>query len=213
MRQPKDMKNKRFGSLVVLGDYKPGDGRLVLATWLCKCDCGNTARVASVSLRSGNTKSCGCRCKVKNKTKEKHGDCRSVEYSTWSGMKSRCDNPNTIFYPLYGGRGITYSDDWRSYKKFLEDMGRRPGDGYSLDRIDGNGNYEAGNCRWATAAEQSRNLSHTKLDEESVSIIKTLFKYSDLTSGDIASIFGVAESTIGNIRSGHRWVDVTPLPV
>ena len=72
-------------------------------------------------------------------------------------MRQRCSNPKAGKWSYYGGRGITVCDRWSSFKNFLADMGRRPGAGYSIDRIDNDGNYEPGNCRWATQGEQRRN--------------------------------------------------------
>lgn len=77
-------------------------------------------------------------------------------YSSWQAMLNRCRNENIPTWPHYGGRGITICERWESYESFLADMGERP-DGRSLDRINVDGNYEPGNCRWATAQEQARN--------------------------------------------------------
>jgi hypothetical protein len=73
-------------------------------------------------------------------------------------MKTRCNNPNQKQYKNYGGRGITYCERWESFYNFLNDMGERPPN-TSLDRIDNDGNYEKGNCRWSPTHVQMRNRS------------------------------------------------------
>lgn len=80
------------------------------------------------------------------------------EYAVWKVLKQRCLNPRNAKYPLYGARGITVCDRWRdSFAAFIADMGPRPGKGYSVERKENDGNYEPGNCEWATAKEQAAN--------------------------------------------------------
>jgi hypothetical protein len=81
-------------------------------------------------------------------------------YVVWQQMRTRCVNPNHPSYARYGGRGISVAPEWQDYETFARDMGPRP-PGTTLDRINNDGNYEPGNCRWATKSEQSRN--HSKI--------------------------------------------------
>jgi hypothetical protein len=100
-----------------------------------------------------------------------HGDTRredgehksTAEYRIWCGMKRRCHNARSHAYKWYGERGIKVSERWRDdFSLFLTDMGRRPSDKHSIDRINNDGDYELGNCRWATATEQARNRRKSK---------------------------------------------------
>ena len=128
--------------------------------WLCRCDCGNTAIVPRNNLRSGASKSCGC-WNLENikEMATTHGKTKTREYEIWSGMKKRCLNPNSKAYSYYGGRGIKICDSWKNdFTAFLTDMGPCPAN-LELDRIGNNGNYEPGNCRWATRKEQMQNTS------------------------------------------------------
>ena len=94
-----------------------------------------------------------------------HSSPPSPTYRSWVAMLTRCYNRRAPNYPIYGGRGISVCDAWHDFAAFLADTGERP-DGTSLDRIDNNGNYEPGNCRWATRAEQSRNRRVASTDEQ-----------------------------------------------
>ncbi len=141
--------------------------------WECRCDCGNSVTVPTANLRSGNTGSCGCLNREESvsrcRDRTMHGECRdkqpSSEYRTWNDMIRRCVNPNHAAWQHYGGRGITVCRQWReNFTAFLRDIGRRPSPQHSLDRINNDGNYEPGNCRWATASEQRRNQRERKID-------------------------------------------------
>jgi hypothetical protein len=93
---------------------------------------------------------------IGNQYAVKHGMHATRTYKSWRSMINRCTNPNTPGYASYGGRGITVCDRWLIFEPFLADMGVRP-EGRTLDRINNDGNYEPGNCRWATRFEQQRN--------------------------------------------------------
>jgi hypothetical protein len=86
----------------------------------------------------------------------------SAEYRSWQMMKNRCLNPKARDYEYYGGKGISVCKRWLKFENFLADMGRRPSETHTLDRIKANGNYVKSNCRWATRQEQARNRSYAK---------------------------------------------------
>lgn len=146
----------RFGRLTLV--RKVGSTADKHALWLADCDCGNQVTVPARNAGKGITQSCGCfqREQVADRNRT-HGMSQSPEYRIWSGMLSRCHNPNDTGYYKYGARGVVVCDRWRgSFEAFYADMGPRP-DGMSIDRIDPEGNYEPGNCRWATTLVQARN--------------------------------------------------------
>lgn len=129
--------------------------------WNCVCACGTMAIVRAGNLRHGRTFSCGCvrtekAIKQLREMNVTHDATNTPEYHTWRSMQDRCRNPNSHAWKWYGGRGITICERWRKFENFLADMGERP-PGLTLDRINYNGNYEPGNCRWATWAVQGAN--------------------------------------------------------
>ena len=124
--------------------------------WECQCLCGNSTIVSGTALKRGLTRSCGC-LKLANSHWVTHGRSNTKEYSAWRTAKQRCINPNNKDYESYGGRGITMCDSWlHSFENFFKDMGLCPSN-LMLERKNNDGNYEPGNCKWATAKEQAAN--------------------------------------------------------
>lgn len=151
----------RFGRLVVIQHDDNHDTKYG-HWWICLCDCGITVTVIASCLRNGDTRSCGCLNRENTSNRNTtHGLSKTPEYRVWKGIRKRCFNDKTKCYHNYGGRGITICDRWKdNFENFYEDMGPRP-EGMSIDRINNDGNYEPGNCRWATAVEQCNNQRKT----------------------------------------------------
>lgn len=172
-----------FGRLKVM--CRNGSNDKGRAMWKCQCKCGKIVVILGSSLRTGNTTSCGClrtdflTTGVANR---RHGLSRTPTYEAWKAMFQRCYNPKHKSYGDYGGRGITVCERWReSFDNFLADMGERPKGKHSIDRFPNqNGNYEPGNCRWATWKEQHRNRRNNML-VTSNGVTKTAPEWSEET--------------------------------
>ena len=186
-----------YGRLTVVSHGDPVIQRLgyMSQTSVCRCECGNTTTLPETILRQRRTLSCGCLQKdVARRRLTTHGMRMTPEYQIWFSMKSRCLNKNNPEYHNYGGRGISVCQRWRSFVKFLEDMNGRSSNDLSIDRIDVNGNYEPGNCRWATAEEQANNKRNN---------VKLTFYGKTMTLVQWSRISLVRQGTIlYRIRSG-----------
>lgn len=169
--------------------------------FLCRCDCGGEVTVAKSNLRPGHTTSCGCRQREAGKengrvSHQKHGMCGTPEYAAWLNMIQRCTNPKATRYGRYGGRGIAICEQWlESFDAFYADVGPRPSKHHSIDRINNDGNYEPGNVRWATGAEQQRNRACNRMVEIDGKLVCV---------ADAAKMLGINDSTVRTrIHSGQ----------
>lgn len=146
----------RFGRLVAVR-------REAGSRALCRCDCGAERSFAIGMLRAGRSTSCGCfRSDVNRERCATHGMSKSPEFTAFQNAKNRCRRSKDPRYEQYGGRGIEFR--FTSFSEFIEHIGLRP-EGTSLDRIDPDGHYEAGNVRWATLQDQARNKTSNRIVE------------------------------------------------
>lgn len=193
---------QRFGRLVVIEQAPSTKDKK--ARWLCRCDCGVVSIKRATGLKGGGSTSCGCYRKTLRVT---HGQTWRREYWVWSEAKARCYNPSNKNYKHYGARGIRMCDKWRTdFQAFFDDMGPCP-EGKSLDRYPNqNGNYEPGNCRWATITEQSRNRRSNVILE---------FNGERLCIGEWAERTGIKRATIAARFLDYGWSahDALTIPV
>lgn len=204
-----DLTGHRFGRLVAISLAGVVNR---CRKWTCKCDCGNECAVAVGSLRSGNAKSCGCYHRQRaSEATIRHG-CgrkgkRTAEYGIWRNIKTRCSNPRFPRFADYGGRGIKVCDRWESFENFLADMGERPSPKHSIDRINNDGDYEPGNCRWATPVQQRRNQPRYKMTADLVNEIRGRVEHGE-SKQSIARRLGFSRSYVGDIVARKYWSEL-----
>jgi len=203
----------KFGRWTVLGKGQRSPARVQL--WHVKCECGIERQLPKHVLTSGDSQSCGClRQEMHSNWNITHGAKRgghsTPEYSSWLSMKARCTNVYDPEFHNYGGRGISICENWlASFKAFLSDMGPRPNDS-TLDRIDVNGNYEPGNCRWATITTQTRNMRSNRRMEfngETLCLSEWAERYglrSDCISARLKRGWSIAKALETPLMWGHH---------
>lgn len=204
-----DLVGSRWGRLTVVElAGRDASGR---AVWRCACDCGGAAAISNGALRAGKRSGCaGClnervsapRAKGSACANFKHGGAsrgaHTKEYRSWEAMVRRCTLPSQSNYADYGGRGIAVCAEWRAdFEAFLRDMGLAPSDSHSIDRYPNvNGNYEPGNCRWATRAEQANNKRSSRV---------VSFNGREMTIREWADATGIAYGTLWRRIAVLRW--------
>lgn len=198
MGRRKDLVGKRFGRLTVLCRAKDNtnDGH---PRWVCMCDCGREVIVPGRSLQEGKTKSCGC---YRKEVKLMHGDARKRKrtrlYNIWVGIKSRCLTSSCSEWEYYGGRGIAICDEWKdSYASFREwALSNGYDDTLTIDRIDNDGDYTPGNCRWVNRKAQVRNTKRA---------IHVMVDGIDRLLSDVAEENGISASVAHKRVTEYGW--------
>ena len=199
-----DITGQKFGRLTVTRFWGKRGKNLL---WECQCDCGNKKLAQSGNMKAGFTQSCGClhkeRTSQSNSTKHLDRPAKEYkEYRIWKGINERCNNPNHRAFLDYGARGILVCDRWKNgegsktgFVCFIEDMGIRPTDNHSIERLNNDDGYNPHNCKWALQGEQSINKRNNKRYE---------FNGRFLLIGELAKEHGINPQTLKS-RLGRGW--------
>lgn len=204
-----DITGQTFNRLTVIcADGRNNDGKRL---WRCRCICGNETLATAYQLKSSHKKSCGC-WRVENGAvvSTRHGGAKRGQktrlYRIWTGIFSRCTNPNVKAFSRYGGRGVSVCSDWYSFPAFrdwAEANGYR--DDLAIDRINNDGDYEPTNCRWSTYKEQGRNQPQNRAvirsDGRRFAYVTDAAQATGTTTANIAMVCNGKRNTAG----GFGW--------
>lgn len=189
-----NLTGERFGRLIV--EEQAGKDSSGHSTWLCRCDCGNTKVARGSHLKRGYIQSCGCLVvDTLRKNSTKHGLEKTRIYRIWSGMISRCYNPESNRYHRYGDRGITVCEDWRNDVQSFYDWAMANGyrDDLTIERKDNDGPYSPDNCVWATMKQQQNHTSRNRyvtIDGET----KTVSQWAEENGIKKSAVYGRLKS-------------------
>jgi len=204
MKYPKDLTGLVFDKLTVIrrDELKPG-------YWLCQCDCKNPVlkSIERGNIIFGGVRSCGCLMKTGGNLS--HGLTGTKCYKAWEQIKMRCYSENNPRYKTYGGRGIKLYEPWikdpLAFVTYIKSLDNAEKDGYSIDRINNDGNYEPGNLKWSTDKEQGRNMTTTVINIETANKIKELLK--EHKPSEVAKILNIKRHIVNNILYRQSWCD------
>jgi len=198
-----DLTGQVSGKLTVLRRVERPEGSTdTSAHWLCKCTCGRERIVSRKKMRSGANIGCGC-----GRNAPIHGKAGSAEYKCWVDMLQRCLNHKNSSYANYGGRGIKVAESWFKFEDFYADMGDLPGPGYTIERVDVNGNYEPGNCIWLPKALQAHNKRNTVLTVDLVRNLRRAKKNGEKVRS-WARRHGISETACYQASLKQSWAKI-----